>query len=53
MAIVAAFRLRRPLGVRIVRRERLGGEPAGRDGRLLNVNALPVDVCGRQHQRGG
>ena len=51
VAVGAALGLGLPLGVRVVRREGLRGEAARGDRRLLDVDALAVDVGRGEHQR--
>src|SRR5205085_4814942 len=53
MTVGAGLRLARALGVRIVRRERLAGETARRDRRLLDVDTFGVRVRRGEHGRRG
>ena len=51
VAVAAGLGFGSPLGVRIMRRERLRREPGRGDRRLLNIDALAIDVGRRKHQR--
>src|SRR5207244_13356732 len=51
VAVAAGLGFGSPLGVRIMRRERLRREPGRGDRRLLDIDALAIDVGRRKHQR--